>query len=464
MAYTPPTINESGLQINNYPAIVQYLVSSFQNIYGPNCYLGPDSADYQDISIRAVQNNDLENALLSVYLAMNPLTAIGASLDLMGTLIGVSRKPATYSTADVTLIGTQGTNIFNGVVQDTAGNYWNLPTVVLLPLGVTPATLVVTATAQSLGAVSAAIGVISIIATPSLGWSSVTNLTAANTGVPVETDSNYRSRLIISQAQPSLTTAAGTAAALFALTNVARSQLYENPTNFTQSYGVVNVTGTAVVKTLGYAFDSSMVGQSISINAVLYVVSSVGGTSSLALTTSAGTQTAVPFFTSLGKGVAVGPAHSISCVVEGGTSTDIAAAIYNNRGLGCFTNGSTSVLVTDPNNNNIATYMNYYPVAYTSIFVTLTVKALQGFTAETQSSIVTDIVDYLNSLSIGEAVIFSELYGAALNARPNPEQPAFSIRSLFSGLAASPTGTADIPIQFNYAAQGAISQIVVTLI
>ena len=31
------------------------------------------------------------------------------------------------------------------------------------------------------------------------------------------------------------------------------------------------------------------------------------------------------------------PAHSITCVVEGGTD---AAAIYNNRGIGCYTNAA----------------------------------------------------------------------------------------------------------------------------
>lgn len=463
MPYSPPTITAAGLQTNTYASILQYLVSAFQNIYGPNCYLGADSADYQDISIRALQNNDLENALTAVYLSFNPLTAIGTSLDLLGNLIGVPRKPATYSTATVTITGTPYANIFNGIAQDTSGNYWNLPAQVTIG---NTGIVTVSVTAQNLGAVSAAAGAISIIATPTLGWSSVTNPAAASTGVPAEADSAYRARLIISQAQPSLTTIAGTAAALASLYGVTRSQVYENPRGSTQTFGLVNTSGTSValVAASGYAFDSTLAGQSININGVVYTVASVGGGTSLTLTSSAGAQTGVPFFTVLGGGTYIGPGHSVSCVVEGGSSANIALAIYNNRGLGCYTNGTTSVAVTDPNNGNLTAYMNYYPLAYTPVYVTLTVKPLAGFTAATQSAIATNIINYLNSLSIGEAVVYSELYGAALTARPNPDQPEFSIRSLFSGTSASPAGTTDIPIAFNYAAQGISGNVTVNLV
>jgi hypothetical protein len=70
-------------------------------------------------------------------------------------------------------------------------------------------------------------------------------------------------------------------------------------------------------------------------------------------------------------------------------------------------------------------------------------------------------VDYLNSLEIGESVIFSELYGAALTARSNPDQPTFSIKTLYSGLGAMPSGTDDIALAFNEVASGLIPNVVV---
>jgi len=78
------------------------------------------------------------------------------------------------------------------------------------------------------------------------------------------------------------------------------------------------------------------------------------------------------------------------------------------------------------------------------------------------TAIQTDIVTYLNSLQIGENVVLSELYGAALNARSNPDQPTFSIRALTSGIAPGPSGTADLVMLFNQVAQGATANIVVT--
>ena len=71
------------------------------------------------------------------------------------------------------------------------------------------------------------------------------------------------------------------------------------------------------------------------------------------------------------------------------------------------------------------------------------------------------MTDYLNSLEIGQSVIFSELYGAALNARSNPDMPTFSIQSLFSGLASSPSGTSDIAMLFYQVSQGIAVNIVV---
>jgi len=66
---------------------------------------------------------------------------------------------------------------------------------------------------------------------------------------------------------------------------------------------------------------------------------------------------------------------------------------------------------------------------------------LAGFTSSTLAAIQAGIVNYLNSLSIGETVVYSELYGAALTARPNPDQPIFSIASIRSAaLSAQTTG------------------------
>lgn len=367
MSYSPPTITSAGMTIPSYSDCLGYLLDAFRSIYGSTSYLGTDSADYQDIAVRNISYQDALKTLQLVYLSLNPQTAIGASLDRIGRLIGTGRKSATYSTVTVTITGTAGTTIIGGIVKDVNGNYWNLASPVVIGPG---GTVDVPATAQVPGAITADAGTITTIATPTAGWTAVTNAAPAATGQPIETDANYRARLLMSQAMPSITMSSSTAAAVAAVPGVTRSRLYENP------------TGSADISTNN------------------------------------------PY------GL---PAHSITCIVEGGTLSDVAQAIYDKRGLGCYTNGTTTVNVADPNNGTITTPIRFSVLGYVYVYVAISVKALAGFTTATQSAISAAIVAYLNALGIGQPVVYGELYGAALTARDNPEEPTFSIQSISCG-------------------------------
>lgn len=435
MAYTPPTVGISGLSLPLYPDILANLISQYQGLYGSTVYLGTDSADYQDIAVRALSYNDVNELLQAIYFSISPLTATGTSLDLIGgQIIGITRKVATFSTVILTLTGTPGTVITNGIAQDTSGNRWVLPSSVTIGSGGTSS---VTATAQVAGNITANPGTIIIRATPTGGWTGVTNPAAATPGNPVEPDSQYRARLIVGQAHPSMSLIAGTTAIVAAVSGVTRSVVYENQGLYTASSGLVNTSGTTVTLVNGYAFDSTMVAQPITINGVIYTVSSVTNGTTLVLATTAGTQSSVAF--SIGITGALGPAHSITAVVEGGTSTAVADAIYANKNPGCLTNGTTSVGVIDPNNGNISTNISFDILGYTVMYVSMNVHGLTGFTSATLAAIQTAIVNYLNGLGIGQAVVFSELYGAALGANPNQYSPLFSIRSAISGYQAAAT-------------------------
>ena len=371
MSYSPPTIGASGLTIPTYSDILNFLVGQYLGIFGSAAYLGTDSPDYQDLAVRALQAADVAQSLQVLYLAFNPQTALGASLDLIGKLIGTPRKTASYSTAQVTLTGTPGAVVTNGIVRDVNGNQWNLATPVTISGSGTISTI---ATAVNAGNITANPGDISIIVTPTAGWTGVTNAAAAIPGQAAEPDSQYRARLMVAQTKPSVSLVAGTAAAIAAVTGVTRSQVYENPT------GDVDALGN--------------------------------------------------------------PAHSITCVVEGGAAASIAQAIYANHNPGCLTNGTTSVSVLDENNSGSSILIGFDVLGYVPVYVSLGVHALSGYTSATQAAIIAGIVAYLNSLGIGESVVFSELYGAALTARPDPDTPLFSIRSLLSGYqAASTTAT-----------------------
>jgi uncharacterized phage protein gp47/JayE len=471
MAYTPPIITPAGLTIPPYVDIHDYLIQQFLSIYGQASYLGIDSPDYQDIAIRALQAYDAAQAVQYVYLAMNPQTAIGAALDQIGRLIGTQRKKPSNSTALVTLTGTPGITVAGGVVRDVNNHYWDVATGTIGQGGNPDHTKVdVIATAQLLGTITANPGDIKYIATPTYGWTSVTNAAAAFPGQPVETDADYRARLLISQTKPSLSLRAGTAAAVAAVPGVTRSVTYENPTSVSAGWGVVDSLASGVVTlVLGFPFDHITQNGSDShanIDGLDFPIANVASDNLMNVVGNPGNNTDVLYY--IGDNIALGPPHSITVVAEGGVPKDIAQAIYDNRGIGCYTNGSTEVVVNDPSHPGISMTIRFYVLAYTPISVHLVVKPLQGYTSAVQNAIVKGVVDYLNLLGIGNTVVRSEIYGAALTARPDPEHPLFSIQDVeITRADDSPGGVSvdgDIPIAYNYAASGQASDVFITLL
>lgn len=232
---TAPTIDATGISAPAFSDILDFLKSKYQAIYGPDTYLEDDSKDGQLLAIFASCINDANAVAISVYNAFSPATAQGANLSSVVKINGIARAVASASTVDVTIGGVVGTTITNGVVQDTNQVNWDLPASVTIP----PAgTITVTATCEQPGAVSAAPGTVTTIATPTRGWQTVTNASAASLGNPVEEDADLRVRQASSTALPSLTVLDGIIGAVKAITGVTRVVAYENDTNVIDTNGL----------------------------------------------------------------------------------------------------------------------------------------------------------------------------------------------------------------------------------
>lgn len=257
-------------------------------------------------------------------------------------------------------------------------------------------------TCQKIGAITALPGDLTLINTPVKGWTAVTNPDAATVGQPVENDSQLRARQAISAALPSISMLTGTIAAIASLQGVGRYVVYENP------------TGSTGTDPNGYGL----------------------------------------------------PPHSITAVVEGSTVTDIAQAIYNNKSIGCFTNGTTTIVVTDPVNGGLTEPISFYLPSPVPVYVAMTVKKLAGYTVSTTDAITAAIAKYLNGLQIGEIVTVSGIVGAALSVMASLEQPTFSVTlsTVAIDTTPSPTNTSDLTLQFYEVASGAIGNVVVTAI
>jgi uncharacterized phage protein gp47/JayE len=232
---TAPTITATGITAPTYAEVLAFLQSKYRSIYGDDVYLEPDSQDGQFISVIALAISDANSATIASYLSFSPATAQNAALSSNVKINGISRAVATNSQADLKIIGQAGTTITNGFAEDQNGNKWALPTSVVIPPS---GEIIETATCASLGSISASAGQINKISTVTRGWQSVTNLSDATPGAPVETDPKLRAKQKTSTALPSRTVLEGTIGAVANVDGVTRYFAVDNDTKVTDSNGI----------------------------------------------------------------------------------------------------------------------------------------------------------------------------------------------------------------------------------
>lgn len=396
MAYSPPHIGSAGLTVPSYNDILDHYTSSARKIFGQNIYLANDSADFQLLSTVSLSASDAMKGLQLSYNSFDASTVVDTAQDQLYRINGIARKKPTHSICPVVLTGTPGTVLTNAKVRDQAGYFWSLPSPVTILASATPTAVI--ATCDTVGAISAAPGTITIKATPTYGWESITNYEAAVVGFPVETNSQFRARQTKSTALASISPVNSIEAVIAQLAGVARSIVYENP------------TGSPLTDPNGFGL----------------------------------------------------PAHSITAVVEGGDLNEIATAIWTKKTPGTRSNGSTTVLVTDSQGK--VTPINFFVLAYTSIYVTLGLQPLAGFSSGYVTQIRTAIVNYLNSLAIGEAILSSALKAVAMNCNPNLARPVFGVNYIYIGYGADPsTPLQYLPIDYNFAALGSASNVTINV-
>ncbi|MCR6026751.1 baseplate J/gp47 family protein [Salmonella enterica subsp. enterica] len=235
------TVTAQGISAPDYQTILTRVTGFFQQIYGTDAYLEPDSKDGQMVALVALAIHDANNTAIAVYNSYSPSTALTDALSRNVKINGISRKGETRSTVDLVLTGTTGTTITNGSVRDDNGIVWNLPATTTIDGNP------VTATCNTPGAVAALAGTITKINTPTRGWVSVNNPTAATVGAAAETDAELRIRQTQSVALPSLTPFDAVDGALANIPGVTRHKLYENDTGTVDANGLPAHSISAIV-------------------------------------------------------------------------------------------------------------------------------------------------------------------------------------------------------------------------
>ena len=383
-------IDEAGFHFPDYPTVLSYLQESYRSIYGSDVYLNADSQDGQWIAIIAQAIYDSMAVAAAVFNSFSPATGQGTGLSRNVKINGITRRAATFSTVDLTVVGQAGTVIQNGQVQDTLGQKWNLPTPVIIPVS---GSITVTATADVSGAVKASANTVNQIYTPTLGWQTVTNPLAATVGVAVETDAELRQRQQYSTALPSRSIMDGTIGAMADVSGVIRYRGYENDT------GTDDVNGI--------------------------------------------------------------PGHSISMVVDGGDSQAIAEAIARHKTPGTGTFGTTSEVVYDQ--YNVPNTINFYRPTTVAIKAEVKIKVFTGYTAGYAALIQQAVANSINSLGIGDDVLFTKLYVPA-NLPATQAGTTFNIQTVKIARGSDSVAAEDVAIAFNEAAECSLSDVTVTVV
>ena len=244
MAYYAPYIDTTGIHVPTYEDIRDDLIASMKQIFGQDIYLDDDSQDYQQISIFAKKIFDTNSLAVLVYNNRTANTAIGTGLDNLCALVGIKRKPATYSMCQLTINGEPGTVIRNGQASDGT-NLWDLPGTVTIPDN---GIITVEATSHEKGYVAALPNTINIVVTPVYGWLGVTNTYQSNPGNDAETDASLRARYAISTQAPADSIFESLLASLKQVAGVTKVRGYENDTGVADSNGLPAHSVTFVVE------------------------------------------------------------------------------------------------------------------------------------------------------------------------------------------------------------------------
>lgn len=260
-------VSATGITAPSYADILVSLRNSILAIYGSDAYIDPDSQDGQLIALVALAISDANDTAIAVYNSFSPSTAVGAGLSSNVKINGIARLVASQSTAVGLVVGVVGSVINSGSVKDTNGKIWMLPTSVTIP----PAGQIsVTVTAVDAGALIAPVGSINAINTPTLGWQSFTNTSAAIAGAPIETDAALRQRQTVSTNLPAQTPLSAMLGALSNLSGVSRVAVYENSANTTDANGLPAKSISVVIAGGDLAAIAKVIGQKKTPGAATY--------------------------------------------------------------------------------------------------------------------------------------------------------------------------------------------------
>ena len=256
---------------------------------------------------------------------------------------------------------------------------------------------------QTQGPIACNIGALSNIYTAIAGWDTITNITAGALGNYVESRADFEARRAASVAGNAVNSLQSIYGAVASLANVIGVLVVDNPSNGTVNYG----------------------------------------------------PTSYPL-----------APHSVCVSVAGGTSSDIAQAIWGKKPPGCNYNGNTSVTVYDNNYSTPVPYtVTYLTPTSVPVYFNVNIKNSSLLPANITTLVQNAVIQTFNGLDgSGPAVsIGSTSYSGRYYANINAISPNVNVIEVYLGTSASPT-TLSITMGIDQLPTLTASNILVTLV
>lgn len=189
----PIEVDASGVTVPTIDESIEDLLGQFAAIFGAEITTAAQTPQAQIAGLIAAAETEIGERVAAVAAATSPYSAAGIQLDVLGEQHYIPRIGATYSTVDVTLTGTAGTNVPAGSRAKTTGGdtFETVADATLSTAGVT-----VEMRAVEPGPVAIAAATLTSIVTVIAGWETVTNPTAGIEGRAAQADAEYRVGLL----------------------------------------------------------------------------------------------------------------------------------------------------------------------------------------------------------------------------------------------------------------------------
>ena len=256
---------------------------------------------------------------------------------------------------------------------------------------------------QTQGPIACNIGALNTIYTAIAGWDTITNTTAGALGNYVESRADFEARRAASVAGNAVNSLQSIYGAVASLANVIGVLVVDNPSNGTVNYG----------------------------------------------------PTSYPL-----------APHSVCVSVAGGTSSDIAQAIWGKKPPGCNYNGNTSVTVYDNNYSTPVPYtVTYLTPTSVPVYFNVNIKNSSLLPANITTLVQNAVIQTFNGLDgSGPPVsIGSTSYSGRYYANINAISPNVNVIEVYLGTSASPT-TLSLTMGIDQLPTLTASNILVTLV